>query len=317
MIDNKRSGTLTFILWLGLALFLSGCNLPGGGSPTAVSQDSLSTFVAETFQVQANQTQLAVSSLSPTDIPAPMDTPAPPVLPTDTQPAAPLETATLTESPATVTETATLTPSVPLINAEQDTRCRLGPSTVYNVVGFLLTTEQSTVQGKDSGGEWWYIENPKKPGSFCWVWGGSTKVSGDTSELPVITPPPTPTFTATVGVSFSLSYDNVHNCSGTPTAIFAVKNNGGGALESLNLKIEDITSSTTLYGAATSNAPFLGSSGECPSGGDSLAAGKTYYVGGAIGAGNSGHTARATVKLCTEDDLDGVCTTKTVEFTIP
>lgn len=317
MKDKKRNSTLAFILWLGLALILGSCNLPGGSSPTAVSPDSLSTFVAATFQAQANQTQLAASSLSPTEILAPTDTPVPLVLPTDTQPAAPLDTATSTESPATATETATLTSSIPLISAEQDTRCRLGPSTVYDVVGFLLTTEQSTVQGKDSGGEWWYIENPKKPGAFCWVWGGSTKVSGNTSALPVITPPPTPTFTATVGVSFSLSYDNVHNCSGTPTAIFTVKNNGGGTLESLNLKIEDITSSTTLYASATSNAPFLGTSGECPSGGDSLPAGKTYYVGGAIGAGNSGHTARATVKLCTEDDLDGVCTTKNVEFTIP
>jgi hypothetical protein len=214
-------------------------------------------------------------------------------------------------------EAATSTPAVPIINAEQDTRCRLGPSTVYNVVGFLLTTEQSTVQGKDSAGEWWYIENPKKPGSYCWVWSGSTRVSGDTGSLPVITPPPTPTFTATVGPTFSLSFDNVHACSGTPTAILTVKNNGGGDLESLSLKIEDLTSSNTLYGPATSNAPFMGTSGECPPGGDALPPGKTYTIGGAIGAGNSGHTARATVKLCTEDDLDGACVTKTVEFTIP
>lgn len=306
MNGNKRVMAKAFILWLGLALLVSGCNLPGGGGPTSVPQDDLATFVAATVQAQASENPVP-----------PTDTPIPPTLPPDIQSPTPSNTVHSTESQAAATVTATVTLGIPVIKAEQDTRCRLGPSTVYDVTGFLLTTEQSTVHGKDSGGEWWYIENPKKPGAYCWVWSGSTRVSGDTGSLPIITPPPTPTFTATVGPTFSLSFGNVHACSGTPTAILVVKNNGSSSLESLNLKIEDITGSTTLYAAATSNAPFMGTSSECPPGGDSLPAGKTYYVGGAIGPGNSGHTARATVKLCTEDDLDGACATKTVEFAIP
>jgi len=308
MLSNRRVGTQPLVLWLLLAVLLTGCNLPGNAGPTAVSQEVMATYVAETVQAQVIQTQLAVST------PLPSDTPA---LPTDTLTAVVEDTPAPQEPSATATEAATATLGVPLINAEQDTRCRQGPSTVYNVVGFLLTTEQSTVQGKDSGGEWWYIENPKKPGAYCWVWGGSTRVVGDTGSLPIITPPSTPTFTATVGPTFTLSFDNVHACSGTPAAIFKVKNNSSNALESLNLKIEDLTSSSTLYAAATSNAPFMGTSSECPPGGDALPAGKTYFVGGEIGSGNSGHTARATVKLCTEDDLDGACETKTVQFTIP
>lgn len=306
MKNHNSVWALALQACLGLIILLGGCNLPGGETPTAVSQDVLSTFVAETIQAQSGPITPGLT-----------DTLAPPAIPTDTPTVAVQDTPTATISPATATITATLTLSVPLINAELDTRCRLGPSTVYSVVGFLLTTEQSTVQGKDSGGEWWLIENPKKPGTSCWVWGGSTQVSGDTAALPVITPPPTPTFTATVGPSFSLAYDNVHACGGTPTAIFKIQSNGNDDLESLNLKIEDLTNSTTLYGATTSNAPFMASSGECPPGGDTLPAGKTYYVGGAIGAGNAGHTARATVKLCTEDDLDGACETRTVQFTIP
>ena len=230
MIANKWTTVQSGILWLGLVVLLTGCNLPGGSSPTAVSQESLTTFVAATVQAQNVQTQAAASPLAPTD------TPVPPALPTETQSIVPDVTAAPTDVSATATETYTATPGLPVIHADQDTRCRLGPSTVYDVVGFLLTTEQSTVQGKDSSGEWWYIENPKKPGVFCWVWSGSTRVSGDTSSLAVITPPPTPTFTATAGPSFTLTYDNVHACSGSPTAIFKIKNNGGSALESLNLK---------------------------------------------------------------------------------
>jgi hypothetical protein len=45
--------------------------------------------------------------------------------------------------------------------------------------------------------------------------------------------------------------------------------------------------------------------------------GKTFYVGGAIGAGNSGHDAQAKIRLCTEDDLDGTCADKTANFDIP
>ncbi len=311
MTDPKLTWTLAMIVCLGLTFLLSGCNLPGTGNPTAISQEILATYVAETIQAQAGSTSL------PVDTPLPSETPAQPMAATETPALATEDALTPTDFPVTATETATLTSSVPLIKAEQDTRCRLGPSTVYAVIGFLLTTEQSTVHGKDSGGEWWYIENPKKQGANCWVWGGSTQVSGDTSALPVITPPPTPTYTATVGPSFVLAYDNVHACGGTPTAILKVQNTSNADLESLNLKIEDLTNSTTLYAAATSNAPFMGTSGECPPGGDTQPAGKIYYVGGAIGAGNSGHTAQATVKLCTEDDLDGSCETKTVQFTIP
>jgi hypothetical protein len=314
MNAHRRACALALLTCLGLTILLSGCNLPSAGNATSIPQVVLATYVAETVQAQAtlasNTPELPVPS-------TPTDTPVLTVLPTETQTVLAENTPTPTDSPATATVTATLTSSVPLINAEQDTRCRLGPSTVYAVVGFLLTTEQSTVHGKDSGGEWWYIENPKKPGANCWVWGGSTQVSGDTGSLPVITPPPTPTFTATVGPAFVLTYDNVHACGSTPTAIIKVQNNGNEALESLNLKIEDLTNSTTLYAAATSNAPFMGSSGECPPGGDALPAGQTYFIGGAIGAGNGGHTARATVKLCTEEDLDGACETRTVQFTIP
>jgi hypothetical protein len=201
------------------------------------------------------------------------------------------------------------------------TNCRPGPGKVYEpVVGVLAVGQKATVHGRNSSGTWWYIENPGKPGTYCWVWGETTKVEGDTASLPVITPPPPPptaTATPTPGVGFSATFETVHDCGGTPTAIFKIVNNGGVLLHSMSLKIDDLSDSTTLFGPASSDAPFMGTAGECPPGGDTLNVGKTLYVGGAIGSGHSGHSARATIKLCTENGLGGTCVEKTVNFTIP
>ncbi|MGD2161933.1 MAG: hypothetical protein PVI81_04940 [Anaerolineales bacterium] len=79
------------------------------------------------------------------------------------------------------------------IRADVNTNCRLGPHPVYSVIGYLTTDQTSTVVGRLQGGGWWYIENTTAGRENCWVWGQTTVVTGDTSDLPYITPPPTPT----------------------------------------------------------------------------------------------------------------------------
>jgi hypothetical protein len=125
------------------------------------------------------------------------------------------------------------------------------------------------------------------------------------------TAPPTPDFT--------LSYENVHNCGGAnPYATTRVDNVGGVAFESVEIKIEDITASTTLYGPSSSNTPYLSSSGGCPPGASALSPGSMAYIAAYIGATpTSGNTARETLKMCTGDGLTGDCVTKTVDFVLP
>lgn len=86
---------------------------------------------------------------------------------------------------------------LPTISADLDTNCRQGPGKDYPEVGFLLVGQQSTVHGKEPSGNWWYIEDPRKPGQFCWVWEGSTQVTGDTSSVPIVAAPPPPVATDT------------------------------------------------------------------------------------------------------------------------
>lgn len=297
---------LVMIIVTGLA-----CNTPGGTAPTATdaSSDAIRTAAAQTVRAQLTMESTAQASPeASTAVPA-TGTPL-------TEEAGITPT---TESTPTVTFTPTL--AIPIIRADMNTNCRRGPSKLYDPpVGVLLKDQESEVYGVNDAGTWWYISDPQKVGSYCWVWADTTKVEGNVGSLPIITPPPLPptaTFTPTPGVVYTASYQEVHDCIGNPTAIFKIVNTGGLALESLRLEIKDLTDSDTLFGPDTSNAPFMGTADECPPGGDVLNPDKTLYVGGAIGAGNSGHDAQAKIRLCTEDDLDGTCVDKTVNFDIP
>jgi len=312
-VVHPRSG-LSIVAGMMLLAILA-CNLPGerGAAPTPVPPDVIYTQAAQTLQVQLTEKareSMPEEPLAPIQ-PTSTHTPIPPTQPSAASPT-PTLTATLAFTP---------TPVIPKISASVNTNCRKGPSKLYDPpVGVLAVGQESEVHGKKDDGSWWYIRNPNKPDTFCWVWAETTSVTGDTSQLPVITPPPsppTPTFTATPGPTFTLSFSNVHNCGGTPTAILEVSNTGGADLDSLRLKIEDLTASVTLFGPDTSDAPFMGASGECPPGGDILKAGKTLFIGGAIGGGNSGHDAKAIVKLCTENGLGGTCVEQSLEFEIP
>jgi hypothetical protein len=187
-------------------------------------------------------------------------------------------------------------------------------------VGILMPGQKSEVKGRNDTGTWWYIANPSKAGQLCWIWGETTTVEGDVTSLPVITPPPPPptaTMTATPGAQYTVTYDSVHACDGTPTGIFKVVNTGSVDWHSLTLKIDDLTDNVVLFGPSNSDAPFLGANTECPSGGDVLRVGKTAYIGGAVGSDNAGHSARATVRLCTQNGPSGTCVDKIVDFTIP
>ena len=79
-----------------------------------------------------------------------------------------------------------------MISVSVETNCREGPSQDYSRVGYLLPGQTSTVHGRNDANTWWYIENPKKPGQYCWLWGEYATVEGDLAGLVVVTPPPPP-----------------------------------------------------------------------------------------------------------------------------
>lgn len=84
----------------------------------------------------------------------------------------------------------------PTVTADQDANCRTGPDQAFQSTSFLLANQSASIVGRNSSSSWWVIEISN---GTCWIWDGTVTVSGDISEIPVITSPakPTPTPTAT------------------------------------------------------------------------------------------------------------------------
>ena len=171
-----------------MSLVLEGCNLPmmqEGGS----SDD-------EILEIQIAQTMVAIQAMEMTETAR-----VAPLIETDAL--APLDTltSTLTLSPTfTSTSTITLTPTItltatlgkPMVSVRQNTNCRKGPGTVYDIVGALLVGEEAEIVARSEDGGYWIIQNPDGAGE-CWLWGYYATAVGPTDGLPTYMPPPTPT----------------------------------------------------------------------------------------------------------------------------
>jgi len=227
-------------------------------------------------------------------------------------PEQPTQTETVSEAQSEKTEPPP-PPTGPTISASVSTNCREGPSPDYKVLGYLLSNQTSEVHGRDSSQNWWYIINPEKPNNFCWVWKETTTVTGDTSSLPIITPPPAPP-----EVSFTASFSGVNMCDGNPLLVFGVSNSSEVELESARMKIVDITESEIVFEPVKDNTPFMTAGSGCNPNEDTLAPGGAGFVGGKVTRLSlPGATIQAVIMLCSENDLNGVCAQRTLEFVMP
>ena len=148
---------------LALAVILAmtlACNFP-----------LLATTVPEPEGRDTRPPTATASSLT-TERPLPSATPSP----------SPSETATPTVTPTPTERTPSFTTSV-------NANCRTGPGTIYDVVRVLPQGTSEEIVGKDLAQTWWVVEN----GVRCWVSAVTGTVEGDTSGVPVIPAPPTPT----------------------------------------------------------------------------------------------------------------------------
>jgi hypothetical protein len=76
--------------------------------------------------------------------------------------------------------------------ATQNLNCRFGPATVYDVIGYVILGETSTIVGRNNESTWVQIENLDRAGT-CWVALSGGTIAGDLSTATVIAAPPTPT----------------------------------------------------------------------------------------------------------------------------
>ena len=111
----------------------------------------------------------------------------------------------------TFTPTFTATPGAPTVTATQDANCRLGPGTAYGVTSSLLTGQTAPITGRNTDSSWWVIQITGS--GDCWIWGQVVTVTGDTNQVPVITPPPLPT--APLSAPSLISPNGTLNCAAT------------------------------------------------------------------------------------------------------
>lgn len=79
----------------------------------------------------------------------------------------------------------------PMVSVSQNTNCRAGPAVAYDHRYDMLIGKTAEVVGRSADGEYWVINRPDGRGQ-CWLWDEYATVTGDTSKIPVMTPPPPP-----------------------------------------------------------------------------------------------------------------------------
>ena len=156
-----------------MIFLLSACNLINfDGTPTV---DTVATAVASTLEVQnaaatlaagyAEQTQAAV--VQPTEPPAAIP-------PTEVPTMAPTEVLAVKAT------------------ANDNTNCRLGPDKAFALVELMNAGASGVVIGQFSAnGQWWKLHLDS--GKECWVFGTNVSVAGDTTNVPQLPSPATPT----------------------------------------------------------------------------------------------------------------------------
>jgi hypothetical protein len=295
------------------SLSLTACNF----TPKVTEDRNIALLTSAAQTVGANSMQLTISAQQVLLTSQAQTLAAPPAqLPTETQPPLQTELPPAQTEPPLITTVAPLPPQLLKISANVETNCRTGPSPQFPAVSYLLVGQQSVVLGANPEHTWWLIEDPKKPGTKCWVWGTTTQVLGDPAAAPVIEPPPPPAASGPPG--FQAEFTNIHDCGGVSTATFRVYNSGGVPFQSSSILIKDVATDQGIAGPETSNAPFMESLGGCPPGQAGLELNHYAFIAKGIGAPPpAGTKLRGIIVLCTAPNQSGQCVEMKVTFIFP
>ena len=288
---------------LPLTVLLLGCDLPFFGSQVP-DADTVATAVQSTIIALQIQTIEANLQAEQQDQAQQQDQGQPEQAPT--------LTLTLTPIPES---SSTPTPSVPMVKVSVDTNCRFGPGKDFEMLGALMVGEETEIIGRDPSSVYWYVKNPDQ-GGFCWLWGYYATTSGDISNLPVFTPMPTltPSATPTAVIDFSVSFREDDTCSGKYYVEFRLENIGTAMFQSTWVSVTNNDDAETVdatyekfeeWDVCTVNQSYA-----------DLDPGDVGFTRSAdLTNDPNGKSFSATVKACTEPGLGGTCIDKILNFT--
>jgi hypothetical protein len=288
-LDRKalKSSNLVLILLVLLIMNLA-CNAPYLRFSSAKNKelqplpDQVKTSISQTLTAQPRLDQAAASGVDDQTASAgvKMDTPTPSITPSPT----------ITPTP---------TPDKAVVYISENTNCRTGPKDVYDLLHTFLAGDMADVIGKNQEESFWYVQDQEGGYLKCWLWGKYATPSGNTANLPVFTAAPTPTPV----IDFIIKY--MKTISGGKEIIIKITNTGDMTLESYSATLKDKSTSESTNKSAN----------QFDSGVVKIPIGKSgELTGAAFSASTVGHKIAATIKICSDDNLSGYCTTRTEQF---
>jgi hypothetical protein len=298
----KTNRLFSAVLVFAMVFSISACNLP-------TSQDTGTPDVAATTNGKAAIEQAAATLVAQTL------TAGAPTITTTPQP--PLESYTPTLSP-----TATLAPTADVVSlvVSKDTYCRQGaPVAAFKNVAIIKSGQQVEVIARDPEGNSYYVKNPYEDNSTCWIYGKELSLNGNAADLDVATlqPTSTPTRTPTPNVNFTVSYNSLTSCAPNYSLKLYIQNTGATPWQFISITGSDTVSGVTINHTSNFFDQYSGCSVMNPQ--DYLPAGDDTYAmnlnPGEFNYDPTGHYINLNVKLCTLDNAQGSCLSKSITFT--
>jgi hypothetical protein len=107
---------------------------------------------------------------------------------------------------------------VTVITDEPQINVRMGPSSsIYPIVGTLLTGSTAPALGRSQGGDWIQIQYDGAPGNVGWVYSPLVRVSPGTLQIAAPPPTPVPPATPTIDPTLAAQYSIVPTSTRLPT----------------------------------------------------------------------------------------------------
>jgi hypothetical protein len=290
-----KKPTYLFIILGALLIAALACNLPIQSRAVGEIDQDESIELTVAAEVEAGEEHPVIQP--------PPETEAPPT-----------QTPTITETP---TVTPTFTPSIPMASVSQNTNCRTGPGTEYDLVYIFMVGDEAEIVARSSVPNYVIVEVPDGSGRECWLWMQYGSQTGDTSGLPEETPPPTPTpkATPTPELDFKLTFDSVADCFGSAAVFVKITNTGGVTLESFNYTATNQDTSQTVSNTVEVFSPSATCVTLSPK--QVLNPGEYGFMAAGFTPPIGGHTIKFTIKVCAGSGASEPCRTKYIAAAIP
>jgi hypothetical protein len=229
------------------------------------------------------------------------ESPQPPTATDTPEPDTPTFTPSAT---ASLTPTNTLTPT-PYAYISQNTNCRYGPGSAYDLLHTYLAGQEALLLGKNADEDFFYTTDGNGAAPDCWLWMKYATPVGDTSLLPIFTPPPTPT----PFLDFSVTYQGSDCGAGSCWLWFKVDNTGVMDLESVKVYAKNkVTSADANYKSNLFQNGLAGPDiASIP-----LASSGNTHSGQLPNPGSD--KIEATITICSKNDMSGVCLSRSLSF---